>query len=1132
MANEANIIKIKRSGTSGAPASLKLGELAYSYLTATGNPTSNGGDRLFIGANGVNGGTGNANDVIVIGGKYFTDLLDHERGILTASSALVVDANKKLDELLVDNLSLNGDTLSATGTLKLQAGTGNIIEVAANNYIAGGSFGGSQLFLDSGNVYLKQLRSGNVNLVVGADGTATSTLTFNNDGSLTVPGTIKTLSNGDLILAPHGTGKVQINTSSNSFTLPGTRTATNGYVLTANTDGTTSWAASASALSLKAGTGGDNLGSDATIDLLTDSLELRGEGAISTDLTKTTSGSNDFYVSKIKARFATTSLAGVATFDSDTFSVGIVGDVDVKSGGISNTQLANSTTYLGSTLLTLGDDSGDNDTLAGLSSVTFDGSTSGTSVLQAQAVAGTTTFTLPTTTGTLVGTGDSGSVTNTMLEESTISGISLGDDLADLTVGTNLNLSSAGTTYNGGTAQTINLDSALTGITSISASGGTGDVTLNNGTDNLKFDTAGQLVLPKFTFPNASGTEGQVLVWSGIGASSVLAWADISTSFTITGTSGSESLDLLTDTFNTVSSDSNLSIAVTKDGTTVTSTITLASSLTGVSIDGNAGSVTNGVYTTGTYANPSWITNIDYNILNGTVPTWNQDTTGNAGSVTNGVYTTGTYANPSWITNIDYNILNGTVPTWNQDTTGEAGSVTNSLSQGSNIETFSFDGSSTATVALSANISLTSVYASDSVESTNFYTDNLWLHGSTIESGSATGDVVLVANNGGGDKSFTFGGDGTLNVAGKITGVATPTDATDAANKAYVDATRSGLDVKASVRAATTANITLSNTQTIDGVALAVDNRVLVKNQSTASENGIYIVKSGAWIRAEDADNTPAGEVTSGMFTFVEEGTAYADSGWVLSTNGTITLDTTALTFVQFSGAGQITAGSGLSKTGNTLDVNVANGIEISGDNVQLASSVAGNGLTYTTGVLNVVGTTDRISVSADAIDIATTYAGQTSITTLGTIGTGTWQGSLIGGTYGGTGVNNGSNTITIAGNVTTGGAVTFSGAHAFTGTLTAATSVTFPTTGTLVNKDETTLSSLSTVGTIGTGVWQGTVITYAYGGTGQSTYAKGDILYASAANTLSKLAAGTNGQTLQLQDGLPVWAELDGGTY
>jgi hypothetical protein len=187
------------------------------------------------------------------------------------------------------------------------------------------------------------------------------------------------------------------------------------------------------------------------------------------------------------------------------------------------------------------------------------------------------------------------------------------------------------------------------------------------------------------------------------------------------------------------------------------------------------------------------------------------------------------------------------------------------------------------------------------------------------------------------------------------------------------------------------------------------------------------------------------------MFAFVEQGTVNADSGWVLTTDGTITLDTTSLTFVQFSGAGQITAGDGLAKTGNTLSVNVANGIEISGDNVQLASSVAGNGLTYTSGVLDVVGTTDRISVSANAIDISTNYVGQNTITTLGTIGTGTWQGN---------------------------------------------------------------------------------VVTYAYGGTGQSSYAKGDLLYASASNTLSKLTAGTNGQTLQLQDGLPVWADLDGGTY
>ena len=111
----ASIIKIKRSGTSGAPSTLKLGEMAYSYLTYNG---SNGGDRLYIGAGGVDG-SGNANDVIAIGGKYFTDLLGGASsiaGTLTASKAIVVDASSKIDNLKVDNLDLNGNTLSTTNT--------------------------------------------------------------------------------------------------------------------------------------------------------------------------------------------------------------------------------------------------------------------------------------------------------------------------------------------------------------------------------------------------------------------------------------------------------------------------------------------------------------------------------------------------------------------------------------------------------------------------------------------------------------------------------------------------------------------------------------------------------------------------------------------------------------------------------------------------------------------------------------------------------------------------------------------------------------------------------------------------------------------------------------------------------
>jgi hypothetical protein len=203
--------------------------------------------------------------------------------------------------------------------------------------------------------------------------------------------------------------------------------------------------------------------------------------------------------------------------------------------------------------------------------------------------------------------------------------------------------------------------------------------------------------------------------------------------------------------------------------------------------------------------------------------------------------------------------------------------------------------------------------------------------------------------------------------------VATHTDDDNDATKGYVDSARSGLDVKASVRVATTAPVLLAsgleNGDTLDGVTLATGDRVLVKDQSTGSENGIYVVQAtGAAVRATDAD--VSAEVTAGMFTFVAEGTTNADSGWVLTTNDTVTLGTTALTFAQFSGAGQITAGDGLTKTGNTI---------------------------------NAVGTADRISVSSDAINIATTYAGQNTITTLGTVTTGTWQSTDIGIAYGGT---------------------------------------------------------------------------------------------------------------------------------
>jgi len=154
--------------------------------------------------------------------------------------------------------------------------------------------------------------------------------------------------------------------------------------------------------------------------------------------------------------------------------------------------------------------------------------------------------------------------------------------------------------------------------------------------------------------------------------------------------------------------------------------------------------------------------------------------------------------------------------------------------------------------------------------------------------------------------------------------VPTPTNSTDAVTKAYADAITQSLDIKDSVRVASTANIdvasALINGSTIDGVVVATGDRVLLKNQTTTTQNGIYVVvASGAASRSTDA-NTSA-KVTSGMYVFVSEGTVSADMGYVLTTNDTITLGTTSLTFTQFSGAGQITAGTGLSKSGNTLSI-------------------------------------------------------------------------------------------------------------------------------------------------------------------------------------------------------------------
>ena len=188
--------------------------------------------------------------------------------------------------------------------------------------------------------------------------------------------------------------------------------------------------------------------------------------------------------------------------------------------------------------------------------------------------------------------------------------------------------------------------------------------------------------------------------------------------------------------------------------------------------------------------------------------------------------------------------------------------------------------------------------------------------GADVQFGKSGGRVVYDSGN----SLFKVTTDGST--LGNMN-VATPTANDHAANKSYVDSVASGLDVKQSVRAASTADVTLSGPgATIDGVTMSSGDRVLLKNQSAAAENGIYVFNGSASAMTRATDMDGAAEFV-GSFFFVEEGTINSDQGFVCSTNGTITVDTTAIAFTQFTGTGQLTAGNGLSKSGNTFNANV-----------------------------------------------------------------------------------------------------------------------------------------------------------------------------------------------------------------
>ena len=209
-----------------------------------------------------------------------------------------------------------------------------------------------------------------------------------------------------------------------------------------------------------------------------------------------------------------------------------------------------------------------------------------------------------------------------------------------------------------------------------------------------------------------------------------------------------------------------------------------------------------------------------------------------------------------------------------------------------------------------------------------------------------------------------------------ITNLADPVNSSDAATKSFVEATAQGLDVKDSCVAATTANITIStalnNGDTLDGVSLSTNDRVLVKDQSTASENGIYVVGASP----ARADDLATGADAAVFFTFVEQGTVNADNGFVCTSNkGSAVVGTNNLTIAQFSGAGQITAGDGLDKSGNTLSLDLKSNGGLVIESTELAIDLAASSITGTLAVsklTSVTSTATELNV-LDGITATTT---------------------------------------------------------------------------------------------------------------------------------------------------------------